>query len=111
MQCWWCRHGATVSIPGPCTSRYTAGETSWNALSDDLRITAGLLKKRETILADSLEERILGMYGLGMSLRDISRHIEQTYDTPISHTTLSEITDRIVPKVKAWQSRGLEAVY
>lgn len=70
-----------------------------------------LVKKRETILADSLEERILGMYGLGMSLRDISRHIEQTYDTAISHTTLWEITDRIVPKVKAWQSRGLEAVY
>lgn len=70
-----------------------------------------IIKKRETILADSLEERIIGMYGLGMSLRDISKHIEETYDTPISHTTLCEITDRIVPKVKAWQSRALEAVY
>lgn len=70
-----------------------------------------IVRKRETILADSLEERILGMYGLGMSLRDISRHIEETYDTEISHTTLSEITDRIIPKVKAWQSRDLEAVY
>lgn len=70
-----------------------------------------IVRKRETILADSLEERILGMYGLGVSLRDISRHIEETYDTPISHTTLSEITDRIIPKVKAWQSRDLEAVY
>lgn len=70
-----------------------------------------LVRKRETILADSLEDRILGMYGLGMSLRDISHHIEQTYDTLISHTTLSEITDRIIPKVKAWQSRPLEAVY
>lgn len=70
-----------------------------------------LVRKRETILADSLEERILGMYGLGMSLRDISRHIEETYGTAISHATLSEITDRIVPKVKAWQSRALEAVY
>jgi putative transposase len=70
-----------------------------------------IVKKRETILADSLEERIIGMYGLGMSLRDISKHIEETYDTPISHTTLSEITDRIVPKVKEWQSRPLESVY
>ena len=70
-----------------------------------------LVRKRQTILADSLEERILGMYGLGMSLRDISTHIEQTYGTSVSHTVLSEITDRIIPKVKAWQSRPLEAVY
>src|ERR1051325_9048629 len=70
-----------------------------------------IVRKRETILADSLEERILGMYGLGMSLRDISDHIEDMYGTSISHSALSEITDRIIPKVKAWQSRSLEAVY
>lgn len=70
-----------------------------------------LVKKRQTILADSLEERILGMYGLGMSLRDISSHIEDMYGTSISHTVLSEITDRIIPKVREWQSRSLEAVY
>ncbi len=29
-----------------------------------------IIKKRETILADSLQDRIIGMYGLGMSLRD-----------------------------------------
>jgi hypothetical protein len=52
-----------------------------------------LVRKRQTILGDALEERILGMYGLGMSLRDISSHIEQMYDVAISHTTLSEITD------------------
>ena len=70
-----------------------------------------IVKKRETILADSLEDRIMGMYGLGMSLRDISDHIEDMYGTSISHTALSEITDRIIPKVRAWQSRPLEAVY
>jgi putative transposase len=70
-----------------------------------------LVRKRQTILADSLEERILGMYGLGMSLRDISTHIEDMYGTSVSHTVLSEITDRIIPKVKAWQARPLEPVY
>ena len=34
-----------------------------------------IIKKRETILADSLQGRIIGIYGLGMSLRDISAHI------------------------------------
>lgn len=33
------------------------------------------------------------------------------YDTDISHTVLSQITDRIIPEVKAWQSRPLESVY
>jgi len=70
-----------------------------------------LVKKRQTVLADSLQDKIIGLYGLGMSLRDISSHIEEMYDTEISHTVLSQITDRIIPEVKAWQSRPLEPVY
>jgi len=70
-----------------------------------------IVKKRETILADNLEGKIIGLYGLGMSLRDISAHIKEMYDTDISHTVLSQITDRILPEVKAWQSRTLESVY
>ena len=70
-----------------------------------------LVKKRETILADSLEKKIIGMYGLGMSLRDISNHLKEMYDADISHTTLSAITDRIIPEIKEWQARPLESVY
>lgn len=70
-----------------------------------------LIRKRETILAESLESKILGMYGLGMSLRDISKHIKDMYDTEISHATLSAITDKIIPEVKEWQSRPLEELY
>jgi len=70
-----------------------------------------IVKKRQRILADNLEEKIIGLYGLGMSLRDISSHIKEMYDTEISATVLSEITDRIIPKVKAWQDRPLETVY
>lgn len=70
-----------------------------------------IIKKRETILADNLADKIIGLYGLGMSLRDISSHIKEMYDSEISHTVLSEITDRIIPEVKAWQNRPLEPVY
>ncbi|MGB5750754.1 MAG: IS256 family transposase [Desulfobacterales bacterium] len=70
-----------------------------------------LIKKRQTILAESLEEKIIGLYSLGMSYRDISKHIQEMYDTEISHTVLSQITDKIIPEIKAWQSRPLEAVY
>jgi transposase-like protein len=70
-----------------------------------------IVKKRERILADSLEDKIIGMYSLGMSYRDIGAHIEDMYDMQISPSVMSEITDRIIPKIKAWQSRPLDAVY
>lgn len=70
-----------------------------------------IVKKRQRILADNLEDKIIGLYGLGTSLRDISAHIKEMYDTDISPTVLSEITDRIIPKMKEWESRPLEPVY
>ena len=41
-----------------------------------------LVKKRQTILADNLSEKIIGLYGLGMSLRDISSHVKEIYAQP-----------------------------
>lgn len=70
-----------------------------------------LVKKRETVLADNLAPKIIGLYGLGMSFRDISNHIKEMYDVEVSHSTLSEITDRVIPQVKAWQCRPLESLY
>lgn len=70
-----------------------------------------ILKKRETILADNMSSKIISLYGMGLSLRDISSHIEEMYDVDISHNTLSEIIERIVSKVKEWQSRPLESMY
>ena len=35
-----------------------------------------IVKKRDTILADNLQDKIIGLYGLGMSFRDISAHIK-----------------------------------
>jgi putative transposase len=70
-----------------------------------------IVKKRETILADTLEDKIIGLYGLGTSFRDISGHIKEMYDTEISATTLSSITDRVIPRLKEWQNRPLESLY
>lgn len=70
-----------------------------------------LIRKRQTVLAESLSGKIIGLYGLGMSYRDISKHIEEMYDMKISHTVLSQITDKIIPDIKAWQSRPLDPVY
>jgi transposase-like protein len=70
-----------------------------------------IVKKRQTILADNLESKIIGLYGLGMSLRDIAAHIKEMYDTDISHTVLSEVTDRVIPAIRLWQAHVLENVY
>lgn len=70
-----------------------------------------IVKKRETVLADNLAPQIIGLYSKGMSFRDISDHIQQMYDVEISHATLSEITERVIPQVKEWQSRPLESLY
>ncbi len=67
--------------------------------------------KRETILADQLEEKIIGLYGLGLSYKAISDHIYEMYDNRISTYTLQQITDRIISQVKAWQNRPLNNVY
>ena len=48
-----------------------------------------IVKKRQQILAENLEDKIIGLYGLGTSCRDISAHIKEMYDSDISHTVLT----------------------
>ena len=70
-----------------------------------------IVKKRQVILADQLADKIIGLYGLGMSYRDITAHIKEMYDSEISHSVLKEITDRIIPELKQWQNRSLDSMY
>ncbi len=62
-------------------------------------------------MAQGLEDKIIGLYSLDISLRDISAHIKETYDTDIFAARLSAITDKIIPVVKGWQQRPLEHLY
>jgi len=70
-----------------------------------------IVKKHQTTISDEIEEKILSMYGLGMSYTDISKHIEEIYQISISTATISTITDKIISKVKEWQSRPLDSIY
>ena len=70
-----------------------------------------MVKKHQTMLSDEIEERILSMYALGLSYKDISKHIEEIYQISISSATINAITDKIIEKVKEWQSRPLERIY
>ena len=70
-----------------------------------------IVKKHQTTISNEIEEKILSMYALGMSYRDISSHIEEIYQINLSTTTISNITDKIIDKVKEWQARVLKEVY
>ena len=70
-----------------------------------------IVKKHQTTISNEIEDKILSMYGLGMSYVDISSHIEEIYQVSISTATISTITDKIIDKVKTWQSRPLDSIY
>ena len=70
-----------------------------------------LVKKNQTHLTDDIEEKVLSMYSLGLSYRDITKHIEDMYKIELSTGTISNITDKIIIKVKEWQERPLEPIY
>jgi transposase-like protein len=70
-----------------------------------------LVKKRQTIIGTSLENKIIGLYSLGMSYNDIRDHIEEMYGFEISQGMLSQITDKILPDIREWQSRPLSPLY
>lgn len=70
-----------------------------------------LVKKHQTTLNDEIEQKIIALYGLGMSYKDISSHIEEMYGIEVSTGTLSAVTDKIIHTVKEWQARPLESLY
>jgi transposase-like protein len=70
-----------------------------------------LVKKRQTTLGKSLDDKIIALYGLGMSYSDISSHMEEMYGVELSPATLSAVTDNIIPVIREWQARPLEEIY
>ncbi|WP_419803299.1 IS256 family transposase [Mucilaginibacter sp.] len=70
-----------------------------------------VLPKRQVIITEELEEKVIGLYGLGLSTRDISKHIKELYQMDISASTLSSITDKVVPAMNEWRARSLDSVY
>ena len=51
------------------------------------------------------------MYAKGMTTSDIEAHIQDIYGISVSDSTVSRITDKILPVAKEWQQRPLEPIY
>ena len=70
-----------------------------------------LVKKNQMTLNGDIEEKILSMYAKGMTTSDIEAHIRDIYGISVSDSTISRVTDKILPVVKEWQQRPLESIY
>jgi len=58
-----------------------------------------------------IEDKIITLYGSGMTTRDISDSIKDLYGFEVSETTVSNITGRVIEDAKVWQSRPLQERY
>ena len=70
-----------------------------------------VVKKYQNTLTQDMEEKIISMYAKGMTTGDIESHLRELYGIDVSDSTISRITDKVLPIVKEWQERPLEEVY
>src|SRR4051794_12067508 len=69
-----------------------------------------LVKKRQGRFT-GFDNKILGMYARGMTVRDMQGHLEEVYGVEVSPDLISKVTSAVVEDVTAWQNRPLDAVY
>jgi putative transposase len=58
-----------------------------------------------------IEDKIISLYGRGLTTREINEQIQDLYGIDVSATMVSNITDQIIPDIKEWQGRPLDDVY
>jgi transposase-like protein len=66
-----------------------------------------LLQKEIT----GIDEQILALYAKGVSVWEIQAHLNQLCGIDVSPTLISNVTNRIMPLIKEWQSRPLQKTY
>jgi len=69
-----------------------------------------IVPKRVTKI-NGLDQKIISLYAKGMSTTDIQQQLLELYDTKISTSFISDVTEAVIDDVKAWQNRPLESVY
>ena len=61
-----------------------------------------LIKKNQTSVSQDVENKILSMYAKGMTTGDIETHIRDIYGLEVSDSTISRVTDKMLPIVRDW---------
>lgn len=69
-----------------------------------------IVKKRQKDISE-IDQKIISMYAKGMTTRQISDTLYEIYGFEASEGFISDVTDKLLPKIKEWQNRPLEDVY
>ena len=70
-----------------------------------------IVPKGQRNLPGDIDEKIIGLYGLGMSYSDIQQHLSEMYGLQVSDGLINSITDKVIPAIREWQARPLERLY
>ena len=91
--------------------RSSLGSISLNVPRDRDGEHVPLIVKKGQTDVSSIDERIISMYGYGMSTRDINQHMQEIYGIDVSAEFVSKVTDKILPRIREWQDRALQPLY
>jgi putative transposase len=100
------RNGAT-----PKTLLTEDGELDIEVPRDRAGTFEPLLVPKGQTRFDGFDEKILSLYGRGMTVREIQGHLQELYAVEVSPDLISRVTDAVLDEVRAWQSRPLDRLY
>ena len=60
---------------------------------------------------EGFDEKIIGMYARGMTVREIQGLLLDQYQVEVGHDFISTVTDAVLSEVVEWQNRPLERMY
>ncbi|XHR30528.1 MAG: IS256 family transposase [Chthoniobacteraceae bacterium] len=69
-----------------------------------------LIRKEQRRFAE-FDDRIIAMYGRGMTVREIQGFLLDQYKVEVSPDFISTVTDSVLEAVSEWQNRPLERLY
>jgi len=69
-----------------------------------------IVKKRQRRFV-GFDDKILALYGRGLSVRDIRAHLREIYGVQVSLDLISRVTDAVMDDVRDWGKRPLEDIY
>ena len=69
-----------------------------------------IVRKRQKDISD-IDQKIISMYAKGMTTRQISETIEDIYGFETSEGFISDVTDKLLPRIEDWQNRPLYEIY
>lgn len=85
---------------------YKPKNTDYNGSSEP-----EIIKKNKIRMSDEIEKKILSLFSLGSSNSQITNHIQEIYGVHFSKSTITAVTDKLIPLLQEWNKRLLESIY